>query len=264
MKPPPKSLSGLFFYSLSSIPFLVVRPRLLGLAIIPVLINFVLFLILFGTLSYFVTFPVIKLTPDATGAERYVDIILSFFVGTIVIALTLIISGAITFLLIIPVSAPFCDVITQRIEGELFAERSELLVDTSAISIRQAILHAVWEAARRLLFYLPIAVCVFAIGWIPLLGPPVALLLGLITNSIFLALDAFSYPMDRRFMKFPEKLAYFRANRRLWLPFGLGLSFQTFIPCYILWLPLLSCVAATRLYCARLLEQPPPASIKTV
>lgn len=244
-----RSTTALFFFALASIPFLLRRPRLLLLAIVPIVINALLFVTLMVVLNWFVTLPLVGTRGEE---EPWMETYAAFITATISIFFTLVISLFVTFVLIIPVSAPFCDMISERIERELLAERPELIVTTP---FKRAVLHAITEAVKRLAAFVPILLLILLLGFFPVIGPPTAALLGLFSNAVFLSLDAFSYPMDRRLMTFGQKREFLRGNRRLWLPLGLGMAAMLIVPCNVLFLPLLSSVAATRLYCERLLRE---------
>lgn len=256
----PRSRFGLFFLPLASIPYLLARPRLLVLAIAPLILNLIVFATVFGLLTHFVTTPWFQAGDEmGTQVEKFLDVAMEIILGGVLVTFTLVVAAGISFLLIIPIGAPFCDLIAERIEADLLAEKPALIV---RMSFWPSVRHALFEAIRRIAYFLPLYVTLFAVAWIPVIGSVTAAILGFMANALFLSMDGFSYALDRRGMLFRDKREFFRQNKGLWMPFGAGLATMALIPCNILWLPILSCVGATRLYCEKkLAETPAPPTV---
>ncbi|MCC6547467.1 EI24 domain-containing protein [Candidatus Sumerlaeota bacterium] len=250
-----RSRIRLFFFSLASIPYLLARPRLLALALAPLLINLVVFVSVCTLLTNFFVIPWFQGHDQmTTSTERILDVVMAFLVGTFLIASILVCAAAISFLLIIPLGAPFCSIIAERIEAEMLATRPQLL---ASLGFWPSVRHSLFEALRRILFVLPLYVILFAIAWVPVIGTITAAVLGFLANAMFLSLDGFSYSLDCRMVPFQQKREFLKENRGTWLPFGVGLATLALIPCNIFWLPILSCVGATRLYCEKRLSEAP-------
>lgn len=232
-----------FLSPLLSIPFLLLRPKLLVLAVAPVLINFIIFVLAVLALRRFLAQPILDVIRSWWGIGGTLAA-----VGEIILLVVVVIlSGLLTFLPIAPISSPFNDLITERIERELFADKPELLPPPQALS--RSVIHSIRDAIARLGFYVPILLFTLLVGLLPVFGPPIAALIGFFNAVMFLSLDAYSYPLDRREMNFNAKLHFLNQHRRIWLPLGFGLAMLLAIPCSIVILPILGSVAATRQYC---------------
>jgi len=243
----PMPFLPVFLSPISSLGFLLMRPKLLGLAILPTLLNLLIFLGLFMALDRFVVAPVSDSEP--TGVA-FLDGIISVVARLVLSLLALVIGGIVFFVLVIPLNAPFCDMISERIERELLRDAPELIATPPKFST--SIGHTVRDALRRILFVLPFYAVIVVISFVPIIGTLIAATLGFCLNGLFLALDGYSYPMDRRLMPFPAKWAFLKANRGIWIPLAAGLAVLLAIPCNLLWLPIVSSTAATRVYCRHL------------
>ena len=235
---------------LRAIPFLLSRPKLLGLALLPIAINVALFAIVVAAGWSFVP----KLKPDeATSAwVAFLGSLAEFAIMAAVLLLATLISA----LLVIPLAAPFIDLMSEQVENELLRHHPELRAESPTILAGMG--HALLEGLRRAAIALPFAVLIFLIGFFPCLGAPTAAALAFLNAALFLPLDAFSYSMDRRRLTLRQKLAWLRSNQSFWLTFGSGLAALLFVPCSLLWFPTLAGVAATRLYCRALIEGTAP------
>ena len=253
-KAPPSSKA--FFAPFSAIPFILKRPALLGLSILPITMNLVLFIAMAALADQFISQPMADKVQLDT---QWLESILAPLVRFLLTFLLLILSALLAFLLIIPISAPFADLISERIEKEILPEDSPLRAPEQGIIA--GALHALKDASQRIIFVLPIILLIFLIGFVPLVGGPIAAVLGFLNSALFLAIDAYSYSMDRRSLSLPGKWRYLRSHRTIWFPLGAGLSLFLLIPCNVIFLPFLSAVAGTRLYCEALIadhaEAPP-------
>lgn len=244
------SRTHVFFAPLSAFFFMLARPRLIGIALIPSLINIALFAMIVMLSNWLLITPLVdRIAFRWEAAESF----LRLYLRIVLTALSLLVAALVCYLLVIPIGAPFCDKLSELVEKEMLAHRPHLIAPSSTFT--QGVYHSVRDAFRRVAVVIPVVVFVFLLGWVPIIGPPLALTLSFLFNALFLAMDGYSYAMDRRFQTFPEKWRYLSANRRIWVPYGFALAIIALIPCNIIWLPLVSSVAATRLYCERLLER---------
>ncbi len=157
------------------------------------------------------------------------------------------------------VAGPFCDMLGERIERELLAARPDLLAPPLPLHI--SILHSARETARRALLGAFVLIAGFTMGIIPFVGMLLGPAASLTSLIVFLSLDAFSYPLDRRSTSLRAKLAFIRTHKADIVPLALGLApFAIVIACCPpLVLPPLAATSATRLYCEILLGESPAA-----
>jgi CysZ protein len=234
---------------LAALPFILVRPKLLLLALTPLLINFFLFLGVASLLTFYVGPQISEWIFPGTGVTSGILRSISDLALT---AALLIGSAFLAFILISPVSAPFNDLISERVERELLRDHPELIVE--GLPWTHNMRHAALDTLERLFITLPIFLITFTVGIIPFCGPPTAAVIGFCNAMFFLAVDAYSYSLDRRGVKLRGKFGYLNQRRPVWVGLGTGLALFLLIPCNILFLPMLGAVAGTRLYCREVLR----------
>lgn len=244
------SLVRVLLAPFASLGFLLVRPRLLAVALIPALLS-LLILVAILTIGYQgVIVPVGDWAEEHWGGGVGA---LSVAIRATLFLWLLLMSGIISYLLIIPVSAPFCGFIVEEIEEELLADDPDLMPRREPWL--RGVLHSLREAFRRLGIVLPIYIGLFALGFIPILGAPLAAVLWFFSSVLFLSANAYSSVLDRRKMTIHEKLSWMWERKRLWVPLGVTMVFLIAIPCNVFWLPVLSAVAAARFYCEQAVRE---------
>jgi CysZ protein len=230
---------------LASIGYLVARPRLWRWVLIPFVLNVVLFVSLAVTVSQVIVLPLVEWMK---GYLSWLDGVMGLIVVGIMMLFAMLALGLVSFFLFSLIASPFNDFLSEDIEREYFGEENERLIADS-LPLLQSILHSLKEALVRLSVVAPLLMIGFLAGFIPIIGPMIAGGAALANGVIFLSVDGYSYSLDRRGYKLRAKLAWLRAHPGEWLPFGLGLALLFLIPCNALFMPMLSAVAATRLYC---------------
>ncbi len=226
------------------------HPGLLGYCILPGLINFVLFvaaLVLFWDL-----WPSVKgefMQWMGTGHGWFVGWlikILESLLWLVYVIMGLIVSFALVYLLGNLVSAPFNDILSERVE-ELYTG-----VPAPRFGLKRffkSMWLAITEELKRLGFYLVVLLLIQLFNLLPVVGSAVSVILGGIFSAFFLALEYVSLPMARRFYKFQDWIGTVRRNLSLSLGFGT-------VSGALLWVPLLnfvvipiSVVSGTLLFC---------------
>ncbi|CAN5425469.1 hypothetical protein BH09SUM1_BH09SUM1_03980 [soil metagenome] len=228
-----------FMSPFAAISFLLGRPKLLGLAAAPVAINLAIVSLVVWIYSDYITYPA------ASGYGEFFGMVVKVFFTIFAVAL----GGLIAFLLAAPLAAPFNDLISERIEREVFRSTPELLAPSQ--TVWRSMRHALADSLLRLLVTIPFLGLIFALQFLFCIGPLIATALAFVYGVIFLALDAYSYSLDRRGIKLGGKFRYLRQNRDMALPTGSCLALMVAIPCSIIFLPTLGAVAGTRFFCAR-------------
>jgi uncharacterized protein involved in cysteine biosynthesis len=237
-------LSVCFFAPLSGALYLLQRPKMLGIAVFPVVFSICLFLLLlWGGYEYAAQ----PLLDKIQINNSVVDSIVWWVAGLSLMFAMLLVSSILMYLLIIPISAPFCDMISELIEREYFEEYPELKAPSK--TIWEGIRHSIIDGIKRVLLFSPVLLILIFSGWIPIVGPLVGVVLSVVYNAFFLSMDAFSYCLDRRSLGIRAKFAFLNGYQHVRFPLGFGLVFLLLIPCNVFFLPLLSAVAGTRLYC---------------
>jgi uncharacterized protein involved in cysteine biosynthesis len=244
----------LFLSPLFAIPFLLQRPRLWPCLIAPVILNLSLLVLILAGLNEWLIDPLQDWVAEGDAMESEW---LPWLVGAVAFLAALILFGFVAYFLFAVIASPFNDILGERIEHELLAERRELYAPDQ--TILASALHALKEAAQRtgvVLLILPIGLI---LGILPCIGPAAAGLFAFTTGVVFLTLDAFSYPLDRRRVSLRSKFDFLLERRSLWFFFGAGLVCLALIPGSLLFLPTLAATAATRHYCRIKLAQVSPS-----
>lgn len=243
----------------SAFAFLIARPHLWWCVLAPMALTAVL-LVLITTWMYSLGLADLLEQYRPEQGTRLAEAWANLASG-VAFVLTAMASVFATWMLAGLVSGPFCDMLGERIERELLASRPDLLAPPLPLHI--SILHSARETARRAILGAFVLVAGFVMGIIPFLGMLLGPAASLTSLVVFLSLDAFSYPLDRRSTTLREKLAFIREHRADIVPLALGLApFAIVIACCPpLVLPPLAATSATRLYCEILLrDSPAPAA----
>jgi len=238
--------------SLRGAAFLLRRPRLVAWCAIPWAINLLVVLPLVTLLMANVVYPwLVGMLPQEEDETMKVVLRTG---GRILFAIAAFGAGAGVFLIsALAIGAPFHDRLGELIERELLAARPDLIAPP--LPIKTQILHAVAEAARRVLVAFPLMMLGLGMALVPGIGTVASALFSWWIAATFLALDAFSMPMDRRRVRMPQKMEWLRANRSY--AFGFGLP-MTIIPCAFFLMPPIATAAASIAYCEKLLAAPEP------
>jgi len=241
------------FLPISSVRFLLARPQLWWLVATPAAISSVLMVVLMWAAYAFGITEVgqwVEPTSDSWWANVGAD--LAVAAGAIVLFAASIIA---TWVLASLIAGPFCDVLGERIEHELLASRPDLIAPP--LPLTDSLIHTLRETVRRVLVATPIVLVGIMLEFIPFVGILLAPLVTIPSLLMFLSLDAFSYPLDRRSVPMRKKIDFIRTNRKCVIPLSVGLIPFTFpLCCPPLILPPIAAIAATRLYCELLLQRP--------
>ena len=236
---------------LRAIPYLLVRPALLGLAVVPVVITA---LVLVGMFFFFRDlFPFDDTADHFADAQGFWNQFLAYLLTLSGIAFPLLLSAMVGYLLAAPIAAPFNDRISELIEREELRDHPTLL--PAPLPWKESLFNLVRDVLQRFLIAVPLTFGAIALSIFPVIGPLAATLLTFFTTGFFYAVDSFSFSLDRRRMSLLQKLRWLSARRRLSVPFGITLGLLLTIPCNVLWLPTVATVAATRMLCRRLIEE---------
>lgn len=235
---------------LSSIGFLLRRPHLWWYVAVPMFINAVLMTLAFAFapgLGYDAAKE--SLTEQLSGG---IWEWLAPVAGVLAGAIALMVSVLLIYIVAIIIASPFSDLMGERIEKELLAARPHLIAPDQPLW--KNIFYALLEALRRVAILIPMFAMLFAIGFVPFIGPVVSAVLGYLVTATFLSIDAFSFPMDRRHHPLRSKIEFLRAHGVASAGIGAGLALLAPLCCSPLFLPPLAAIAGSRVYCDILLS----------
>lgn len=235
---------------ITSIGFLLRRPHLWWYVAVPMFINAVLMTIAFvyaPGLGYDTAKESLAALLSGGSWEWLAPV-----AGVLAGAIALFLSVLLIYIVAIVIASPFSDLLGERIEKELLAERPHLIAPEQPLW--KNIFYAVLEALRRVAILIPMFAMLFAIGFVPFIGPVVSAVLGYLVTATFLSIDAFSFPMDRRHHALRSKLEFLRAHGVASAGIGAGLALLAPLCCSPIFLPPLAAIAGSRVYCDILLS----------
>lgn len=238
-----KSFFEGFVYPFKSIGLFFKYPKTIIHSIIPVTINMVLYLSTFFLIYSRIMEQSAKFTgADATNAgfwSEFINVIIlivSFILVLVICYFVLLIIGGI-------ISAPFNENISLIIEENL----TGLKTDYNPGFWKDTWLNILSEI-KKLSFYFIFIFVFFLIGFIPLIGGIISVVLSSLFSFYFNALDFYDYPMTRRFYTFRQKIRITSSKPLYSLGFGCAAFLIMFLPVVNVLLKPLCVISGTAFY----------------
>ena len=236
--------AGYFFRGLSMLPDRGIR----AFVVLPLLANILLFALL-GSLAY-------DYIQSITGsAEEALPSWLSFLTWVLVPLLWVLgglVSGYASTLLVLLLTSPFHALLAEKVEERVTGEQVPALEGIGAALME--IPRGIAREIRKFIYYLPMALAVLIISFIPGLNafsPFLWFLLG----AWMMGLQFLDYPMDNHRLPFNEVKAACAARRLSSLGFGGTVAFVTGIPLLNMIVVPAAVIGATLLWCEELRNQ---------
>lgn len=232
--------------------FVFARPRLWPLGLLPALVTFAVLCTLVVLLAVFVGDFVAWATPFADDWSPGVRDVSRTVVSLMLVGLAMWLSVLAFVSLTLLFGQPFYEKLSRLVDEELGnapAEPDE--------AWHRGVRRAVGETFAMVARTAPLALLVFLVGLVPVVGQVAAFVLGALVGGRFLALELIGPAMERRGKYLSDRLALARAHRGHCLSFG--------VPVYLLFLvPVLSvllmpgAVAGATLLARELVDGPAP------
>lgn len=200
--------------------------RLRRLALVPFLINVAVFLVGIPLASWGAVRLVDSLFGDASPLVQFLTIVLQ-----ILVVVAVLLAGIFLFTLVGTVIAgPFSGALSEGVERHE-RERRGLPAERGAGRgiLRDAGRSVIYSAGRLLLFLL-LYPFIFAVQFIPAVGPFLHPVLAFLYAAFVLSVDFSDPVLDRRLDTFREKLRYVRQRKGTYLGFGGGALLLMLIP----------------------------------
>lgn len=200
-------------------------PRLMLIGAIPGIVTLALFTLAVVILALNLENLARTLTPFADGWDETLRSTLRLLVAVALIAgetlLLVYLFAAVTLL----IGQPFFEKISERVEDSLGGVPSAVDVPFWP-SIGRGIL----EALRVLAITLGVGLCLLVLGFIPVIGPICAAVVGAFTGGWFLALELTTVPFERRGLRLDDRRRMLRAQRPTTLGFGVAVFLLFLLP----------------------------------
>lgn len=216
-----------FSLPLQAVRVFLRRPKLLLWAIVPALINLVLFVaavvLLVKTGSWLLSS--VWARPEIAAWFDWVFLGLWWVLFAVMSAAVVVLSYFLVLMVGSLIASPFNDVLSQRVEQALTGQ----VVGAGGSGVMDW-LGSVVGAIRTAVPYLLVIVPLFGLNLIPGLGSLLYAVLAAVCTAFFLVLDYAGSPLDRRSMSFRGKVGLILANKDFSGGFGAGAWLLMFVP----------------------------------
>ena len=203
----------------------ITSPRLMLIGAIPGLVTLALFTVAVVILAVNLENVAAFVTPFADDWDDTFRSGLRLLVAVALIAaetlLLVYLFAAVTLL----IGQPFFEKISERVEASLGGVPSPV-----EVPFWPSILRGVLEAIRVLAITVGIGLCLLVLGFIPVIGPLCAGIVGAFTGGWFLALELTTVPFERRGLRLDDRRRLLRAQRSTTLGFGVAVFLLFLLP----------------------------------
>lgn len=204
--------------------FLNRHPKLWGWVIAPAAVTLV---ILVGVIASIVTVADALVRAVTSWLPAAVADAGAWLVWSVVFV-ALVIGGLLVFVSIAGIVAgPFNELLSEAVEERLTGKRSPPF---SLLAFVRGIVRGAWHSVRRLVVTLLAVVLLFVLGFVPVIGTIVALLLGGYFAARGAAYDCYDAVLSRRELPYREKLEYLKLRRGRSLGLGAGVAGMLLVP----------------------------------
>lgn len=232
-----------FFFPFKNMSMFFKYPRTILYSIIPVTLN----LIIYITSFIFFLNKIMAFSQKLTGAENPDAGFISGFFHAVILVLAFILLLIVCYFIIVVIggiiSAPFNENISLIIEEAITGRKSDyhpgFWMDTW---------YNILAELKKLGFYFSFLLVFFLIGFIPLIGEIISVVLSSVFSFFFNALDFFDYPMTRRYFTLSDKIKVTYAKPMYSMGFGCASFLIMFLPVVNVLMKPLCVVSGTAFY----------------
>jgi CysZ protein len=205
-------------------------------AILPTVINLVVFTLAFALFVFFyqdiygLATGFLPQTPPQTWYAWFWVAPLRFLgwgIGLLLLLTALVVLYLIFLLLGTTIAAPFLDVLAQRVEG-LVTERAQE-EHATVLGAARTIGASMLDEVKKLTFFLLVQLAFLILALLPVLTPLMAIVATLFT-VLFLPLEYAGFAMDHRHLRFAQRRHFIWQHRWLMLGFGAAAFLTLLVP----------------------------------
>lgn len=219
------------------------HPSLLKFCLLPLLINILVFSGVAVSL-YFYYGDLVALI--WAKPETWLLQILWYLAYIFIFLIILLLAYLAFFIVQALLSAPFNDLLSERVEILTTGEEPPAFSwDRLIRGLGKTMLHEL----AKLGIWVAIMAPAFLVSFVPVIGKPVFAVIGFYITATFFAYDYIDYSMARREWTFKEKRALLKQNRALSFGFGSSLAVALLIPVVGLLCVPMAAVGGTLLFC---------------
>lgn len=232
-----------FIYPFKSIGLFFKYPKTIIHSIIPVTINMFLYVSAFLLIYTYI----MEKSAQLTGADTSNAGFWSEFINVLILVISFILVLVICYFILLIIggiiSAPFNENISLIIEENLTGVKT---------NYNPGFLKDTWlnilSEIKKLSFYLIFIFIFFLIGFIPLIGSIISVVLSSLFSFFFNALDFFDYPMTRRYYSLRKKIRITSSKPFYSMGFGCAAFLINFLPVVNVILKPLCVISGTAFY----------------
>ena len=205
-------------------------------AILPTVINIVVFTLAFALFVFFyqdiygLATGFLPQTPPQTWYAWFWVAPLRFLgwaIGLLLLLTELVVLYFMFLLLGTTIAAPFLDVLAQRVEG-LVTERAQE-EHATVLGAARTIGASILDEVKKLTFFLLVQLAFLILALLPVLTPLMAIVATLFT-VLFLPLEYAGFAMDHRHLRFAQRRHFIWQHRWLMLGFGAATFLTLLVP----------------------------------
>lgn len=232
-----------FIYPFKSLGLFIKYPKTIIHSVVPVTINMILYLSTF----IFIYSWIMERSAKFTGFNDSNSGFWSEFLNLLILVVSFIIVLVICYFIILIIggiiSAPFNENISLIIEENI----TGIKTDYNPGFWKDTWINIISEI-RKLSFYFTFIFVFFLIGFIPLIGSIISLVLSSLFSFFFNALDFYDYPMTRRYFSLRQKIKVTASKPLYSMGFGCAAFLITFLPVVNVLLKPLCVISGTAFY----------------
>ena len=233
--------AGYFFQGLS----MLTQPGIRGFVVIPLLANIILFSIITGAAYSTVE----NMLDDTISALPNWLMFLQWIIRPLVWLMGGLVTGYASTFIVLILTSPFHALLAEKVEEQVTGEELPALEGIGAALLE--IPRGIFREIRKLLYYLPMAIAVLIISFIPGLNA-FAPILWFVLGAWMMSLQFVDYPMDNHRLPFDEVKQACAARRLSSLSFGGVVAFVSGIPLLNMIVIPAAVIGATLFWCEEL------------
>lgn len=224
---------------------LLTQPGLRRFVFIPLLANVAVFALLASAIYQTMSGLYVEYSANVVGDWEF----LTWFVAPLIWLLGTLLSGYISVFIVLFLTSPFHGLLAERVEEHVTGER--IINESNALQTALAIPRGFVREIQKILHYIPMALLVLIISFIPAVNI-VAPLLWVLLGAWMMSLQFVDYPMDNHGLPFSEVRNACSARRSTSITFGAVVAFVSGLPILNLILIPAAVAGATLLWCEEL------------
>ncbi|KEY60241.1 sulfate transporter CysZ [Serratia sp. DD3] len=221
MQPPAKPRSGIHYFTEGW--RLISRPGIKRYVVLPLLVN----VLLMGSAFWWLFSQLGQWIPSLMSHIPSWLQWLSYLLWPLTVVTVLLVFSYLFSTITNLISAPFCGLLAEQLEKSLTGQP---LPDTGILGIVKDLPRIMSREWRKLMYYLPRALVLVLLFFVPGIGQTVAPLLWFLFSAWMLAIQYCDYPFDNHKISFADMRKALRARRADNLQFGALVSLFTMIP----------------------------------